>query len=178
VVERQKSCAQDSTITEIFFRTSGRINRWRYFTRRMILAVLTYIFLFVGYKVLGYEYGQVTTAAGIYNGVISIIFLVPIFCLTVRRLQDMNKGKLLAIVYAIMQITMAFSDLTFTDFKYMDSAFSYFLLTLATFSMMLDMYFMISPGTYGKNKFGANPLDFKKVTKIENKVDLTKATDK
>ena len=168
MAERQKSCAEDSTIKEIFFRTSGRLNRWRYFTRRIVLAVLTYIFLFIGYKVLGYEYGQVTTAAGIYNGVISIIFLVPIFCLTVRRLQDMNKGKLLAVVYAIMQITMAFSD----------CAFSYFLLTLATFSMMLDMYFMISPGTYGKNKFGANPLDLKKATKIKNKVDLTKATDK
>ena len=163
---RQKSCAEDRTIKEIFFRTSGRINRWRYFTRRVIISVLTKIFLFAGYKVLGYEYGNVTTAAGIYNGVISMIFLVPIFCLTVRRLQDMNKGRLLAFAYVAINIFMAFSDMTFTDFKYMQSATSYLVLTAVTFSMMLDMYFMISPGTYGKNQYGANPLDLKKITKV------------
>ena len=162
MAERQKSPATDRTIKEIFFRTSGRINRWRYFTRRVIISVLTKIFLFIGYEVLGYEYGQVTTAAGIYNGVISLIFLVPIFCLTVRRLQDMNKGRTLAFVYVAMNIFMAFSDMTFTDFKYMQSATSYLVLTVVTFSIMLDMYFMISPGTYGRNKYGANPLDLKK----------------
>ena len=184
MAERQKSCAEDSSIKEIFFRTSGRLNRWRYFTRRIIVSVLTKFFLFVGYKVLGYEYGQVTTAAGIYNGFISIIFLIPIFCLTVRRLQDMNKGKFLAVVYVAMNVFMAFSDMTFTDFKYMESATSYLVLTIVTFSMMLYMYFMISPGTYGKNKYGVNPLDLKKVKKvpevadIEKKVDLKKSTDK
>ena len=166
---RQKSCAEDRTIKEIFFRTTGRINRWRYFTRRVIISVLTKIFLFAGYKVLGYEYGNVTTAAGIYNGVVSMIFLVPIFCLTVRRLQDMNKGRLLAFAYVAINIFMAFSDMTFTDFKYMQSATSYLVLTAVTFSMMLDMYFMISPDTYGKNQYGANPLDLKKITKVEIK---------
>lgn len=193
MAERQKSCAEDRTIKEIFFRTSGRINRWRYFTRRVIISVLTKFFLFIGYEILGYEYGQVTTAAGIYNGVISLIFLMPIFCLTVRRLQDMNQGKLLAFVYVAMNIFMAFSDMTFTDFKYMESVTSYLVLTVVTFSIMLDMYFMISPGTYGRNKYGANPLDFNKVKKVakvaevvepekaaevENKVDLKKSTDK
>lgn len=168
MAERQKSCAEDSSVKEIFFRTSGRLNRWRYFTRRIIIGVLTYIFLMIGYKVLGYEYGQVTTAAGIYNGVVSIIFLIPIFCLTVRRLQDMNRGKLLAFVYVVMKIIMAFSDMTFTEFKYMESATSYFILTLATFSMMLDMYFMISPGTYGRNKYGADPLELKKSAKVSD----------
>jgi len=153
----------DRSIKEIFFKLSGRLNRWRYFTRRVIVSVLTKFFLFIGYKVLGYEYGQVTMAAGIYNGVVSVIFLLPIFCLTVRRLQDMNKGKTLAVVYVIMNVFMAFSDMTFTDFKYMESVTSYLVLTLVTFSMMLDMYFMVSPGTYGKNKYGEDPLETQKV---------------
>ena len=196
MADRQKSCAEDSTIKEIFFRTSGRLNRWRYFTRRVILSILTKIFLFVGYKVMGYEYGQTTTAAGIYNSVISIIFLVPIFCLTVRRLQDMNQGKLLAVVYVALNVitAVAFTDITFTEFKQMDTISPYLVLSLATFSMLMDMYFMISPGSYGKNKYGANPLDLKKVKKVsapekvvekiaespevESKVDLKKSTDK
>ena len=171
MADKQKSCAEDRTIKEIFFRTSGRLNRWRYFTRRVVLSVLTKFFLFVGYKVLGYEYGQITTTAEIYNSVVSIIFLFPIFCLTVRRLQDMNKGKFLAVVYVILNVVMSFSDITFTDFKQMDTVAPYLVLTMVTFSMLLDMYFMISPGTYGKNKYGANPLTLKKVSKTEKVIE-------
>ncbi len=186
MASKQKSCAEDRTIKEIFFRTSGRINRWRYFTRRVILSLLTKIFLFIGYKVMGYEYGQTTTAAGIYNSIISIIFLIPIFCLTVRRLQDMDQGKLLAVVYVALNVVtaVAFTDITFTEFKQMDTISPYLVLSLATFSIFLDMYFMVSPGSYGRNKYGADPLAVKKVEKIpevvntEKKVELKKSTDK
>ena len=80
MTDKQKSCAQDRTIKEIFFRTDGRLNRWRYFTRRVIVSIVTKIFLFIGYKILGYEYEQVTTAATVYNSAVSIIFLLPIYC--------------------------------------------------------------------------------------------------
>ena len=165
MTDKQKSCAQDRTIKEIFFRTDGRLNRWRYFTRRVIVSIVTKIFLFIGYKILGYEYEQVTTAATVYNSAVSIIFLLPIYCLTVRRLQDMNQNKMLAVVYVILNVitAVAFSDITFAEFKQMDTMSPYIVLSFATFSMMLDLYFMISPGTYGKNKFGSNPLDEKKV---------------
>ena len=150
-------------IKENFFKISGRLNRWRYFKRRVVLAVLTYICLLVGYKILGYEYGQTTTAAAVYNGVISMLFIIPATCLNIRRLQDMNRGKALAVVYAVLKTVMAFSDITFTEFKYMYTVSSYIVLTLATFSMLLDMYLMLAPGSYGKNKYGANPLEVKKV---------------
>jgi len=163
VTFKQRIITAFKGIKENFFSFSGRLNRLRYFVLRIILAVLTYIFLLIGYKILGYEYGQTTTSAAIYNGVISLIFIVPTFCLNVRRLQDMNRGKLLAVVYAIMKAVMAFSDLTFSEFKYMNTFSAYGVLTLATFSMLLDMYLMISPGTYGKNKYGENPLAAKKV---------------
>ena len=163
MADKQRIGTVYTGIKENFFKSSGRLNRWRYFVLRIILAVLTYIFLLIGYKLIGYEYGQTTTTATVYNGVVSLLFIIPTFCLNVRRLQDMNRGKLLAVVYAVMKAVMAFSDLTFNEFKYMDSAYSYFVLTLATFSMLLDMYLMISPGTYGRNKYGENPLAVKKV---------------
>ena len=169
MADKQKSCADDRTIKEIFFRHSGRLNRWRYFKRRVVLAILTYIFLLIGYKILGYEYGQVTASAGIYNGIISLIFLIPTTCLNIRRLQDMNQGIFLAVAYVILKAVMAFSDITFTEFKHMDTTSAYLVPILATFSMLFEMYFMISPGTYGRNKYGANPLDMK-----IKKVDLNK----
>lgn len=157
------SQARDYGIKENFFKLSGRLNRWRYFKRRVVLAALTYIFLLIGYKLLGYEYGQTTTAASIYNGIISLLFIVPTSCLNVRRLQDMNSGKALAVVYAILKAAMAFMDFTFVEFKQMNTLWGYLVPTAATFSMLLEMYLMISPGTYGKNKYGADPLEVKKV---------------
>ena len=68
---------EDNGISEIFFKTTGRLNRWRYFKRRFVLGVLLTMLLTLGYRVLGYEYGQVTTSAAVYNAIISIIFIVP-----------------------------------------------------------------------------------------------------
>ncbi len=157
MASKQKFFAEDKTIKDIFFKTSGRLPRLRYFACRIILFVLTMMFLFIGYKIIGYEYGQVTTGAVICNGIITTIFLIPKTCLNIRRLQDMNKGKTLAIIYVAFELIMAFSDFTYTDFWKMP-AYAYLILTLATFSMFLDLYLMISPGTYGRNKYGENPL--------------------
>ena len=161
--DKQNFLASIKSVVTDFFKLSGRLNRFRYFIYRIILAVVTYILLLIGYKIIGYEYGQVTTAAMIYNGVISLLMLIPTSCLNIRRLQDMNRGKAIAVAYAILKISMAFTDFTFSDFKYMDTMSAYLVPTLATFSMMFDMYFMISPGTYGKNRYGENPLTVKKI---------------
>lgn len=152
VSEPAKGYVPENTVREMFFKSHGRLNRLRFIKRRAVLAILLTMLLSLGYKVLGYEFGQVTTYATIYNTVISLIFVVPTYFLNVRRLQDMNKGKTIAVVYAILTSIMAFMD--FTGMNYM----IYVALTFATIVFMINGYLLVSPGTNGKNRYGASPI--------------------
>lgn len=150
--ETAKGYVEETTITQMFFKANGRLNRLRYFKRKIVLGVLLYVLIYLGYKVLGYEYGQENFHAATYNTVVSLLFVIPNYFLNVRRLQDMNKGKLLAVIYAIITSVMAFLD--FTGINYM----LYFSLILATLVFMIGGYMLISPGTNGKNRFGESPI--------------------
>ena len=152
VSEAAKGYIEDKTITEMFFKSGGRLNRLRYFKRRVVLGILLYVFIYLGYRVIGYEYGQDNNYAATYNTVVSLVFIIPTYFLNVRRLHDMNRGKFLAVLYAILTSIMAFLD--FTGINYM----LYFSLFLATAVFFIGGYMLISPGTNGKNRFGASPI--------------------
>ncbi len=144
---------EESTLWELFLKRSGRLNRWRYFKRRLVLGILITMILTFGYRLFGYEFGQVNTPyAGIYNTVVSLIFIIPTYCLNVRRLQDMNRGKIIALVYAAISVAMAFMDFTGIN------SGLYVALTLATMSFAISGYLLISPGTRGKNRYGLSPI--------------------
>lgn len=150
--EPAKGYVEETTISEMFFKLHGRLNRLRYFKRKIVLGVLVYVLIYLGYRVLGYEYGQENFHASAYNTIVSLLFVVPNYCLNVRRLQDMNKGKFLAVIYAIITSVMAFLD--FTGINYM----LYFSLILVTAVFFIGGYMLISPGTNGNNRFGASPV--------------------
>ena len=148
-----KGYVEESTITEMFFKRNGRLNRLRYFKRKLVLGILIYVLMYIGYKVMGYEFGQISTPnAAIYNTIVSLIFIIPDYCLSVRRLQDMNKGKTLAVIYVILSAIMAFLDFTGVNYMF------YILLILATAKLAIGGYMLIVPGTHGKNQYGASPI--------------------
>lgn len=147
---------EENTLGEMFFKRNGRLNRWRYFKRRLVLGILVTMILTLGYRIFGYEFGQVNTPyAGIYNTVVSLIFIIPTYCLNVRRLQDMNRGKIIALVYAAVSVAMAFMDFTGVNYQL------YLALTLATMSFAISGYLLIAPGTRGKNRYGLSPIPIK-----------------
>ena len=150
--EPAKGYVPENTFREMFFKSHGRLNRRRYIKRRIVLAILLTISLSLGYKLLGYEFGQATIYAATYNTIISLLFVIPTYFLNVRRLQDMNKGRTLAVVYAILTSIMAFMD--FTGVNYM----LYIALIFVTIVFMINGYLFVSPGTNGKNRFGASPI--------------------
>ena len=152
VSETATGYIEEKTISEMFFKSKGRLNRLRYFKRRVVLGILLYVFIYLGYRVLGYEYGQDNFYASTYNTIVSLLFIIPTYFLNVRRLQDMNRGKTLAVVYAILTSIMAFMD--FTGVNYM----LYIALTFVTIVFMLSGYMLVVPGTQGKNRYGASPI--------------------
>ncbi|MBQ7705721.1 MAG: DUF805 domain-containing protein [Selenomonadaceae bacterium] len=152
MTEPAKGYVEENTISEMFFKSNGRLNRLRYFKRRLVLGVLLYVFIYLGYRVIGYEFGQENFYASTYNTVVSLIFVIPTYFLNVRRLQDMNRGRTLAVVYAILTSVMAFLD--FTGINYM----LYISLILVTMVFMISGYMLIAPGTNGKNRYGLSPI--------------------
>lgn len=158
--EQKVGYVAEDSLTEMFFKRHGRLNRWRYFKRRFVLGVLLTMLLTLGYRVLDYEYGQVSTSATIYNAVITLIFIVPTYCLNVRRLQDMNRGKLLAVVYAILTAVMSFMDFNVLEL-YQKDYLSFAILLMAFFSLAISLYLFIAPGTRGKNRYGLSPIPIK-----------------
>jgi len=152
VAETPKAYTPENTITEMFFKAHGRLNRLRYFKRRVVLGCLLYALLYLGYRVLGYEFGQTTIYASMYNTVVSLIFVIPTYFLNVRRLQDMNRGKTIAVVYAIITSIMAFMDFTGVNWLL------YVALIFVTVVFMLSGYMLVVPGTQGNNRYGASPV--------------------
>ena len=147
---------EETTLGEMFLKRNGRLNRWRYFKRRVVLGIAITMLLTLGYRIFGYEFGQVNTPyAGIYNTVLSLLFVIPTYCLNVRRLQDMNRGKIIALVYAAISVAMAFMDFTGVNYQL------YLALTLATMSFAISGYLLIAPGTLGKNRYGLSPIPIK-----------------
>ncbi len=152
VSEPAKGYVEENTISEMFFKSHGRLNRLRFLKRRAVLAFLLTMLISLGYRVMGYEFGQVTIYATVYNTIVSLIFVIPTYFLNVRRLQDMNKGKTIAVVYAILTSIMAFMD--FTGMNYL----LYVALVFVTIVFMINGYLLVSPGTNGKNRYGASPI--------------------
>ena len=158
--EEKIGYVEEDSFAEMFLKTHGRLNRWRYFKRVLVLGIAMTMLLTLGYKLLGYEYGQVSTSATICNAIITLIFIVPKYCLNVRRLQDMNRGKTLAVVYAILTAVMGFMDFNVLEL-YQQDLLSYAILLMAFFSLALSLYMLIAPGTRGKNRYGASPIPVK-----------------
>ncbi len=158
--EQKVGYVEENSLAEMFLKRHGRLNRWRYFKRIVVLGVAMTMLLTLGYKLLGYEYGQVSTSAQVYNAIITLIFIVPKYCLNVRRLQDMNRGKLIAVVYAVLTAVMGCMDFNVLEL-YQKNYLSFLILLMAFFSIMISLYLLISPGTRGKNRYGESPIPIK-----------------
>ena len=152
MTESAKGYVEESTISEMLFKSNGRLNRLRYFKRTFFLWFTLKMLLYLGYKIFGYEFGQANFQAEFYNTAVTLIFIFPNYCLSVRRLQDMNKGKTLAVISAILSAIMAFLDFTGVNYMF------YFLLLLATARIAIGGYMLVAPGTYGNNRYGESPI--------------------
>lgn len=146
---------KDSGIAENFFRRDGRLNRLRYFKRSMLLAFVSFIILFFIIVVDVNALGQLSSFG---NGLIkffSAAVQVPIFCLTVRRLHDMNKDEKLA--YVCVAISLSTTLFQGNDFLVTEPSQLENLLTLV--NGIIALYVLFWPGTKGDNQYGADPLE-------------------
>lgn len=146
--------AEDKTFAEIFLSREGRLNRWRFFKRSLVLGFLITAILTTGDFFLSHNW-EPTTASKIFSAIVSLIFLFPTYCLDVRRLHDMNKTDLLAKINLVFGIVFAILDF---DIRSATWLYTILVLAAATVSLGIGLYMLVSPGTRGRNKYGADPL--------------------
>ena len=146
---------KDEGIFENFFRRDGRLNRWRYFKRNLVIFFVAMIILFgiiiVDVNALGHLSSFGNNAVKIFSAAVQ----VPIFCLMVRRLHDMNKNETLA--YVAIGLSLAGTLFQGNDFLVTEPSTLENLLNVV--SGFINLYILLCPGTHGVNQYGADPLE-------------------
>ena len=102
--ENEKNFDGVNRIQEMFLKTSGRLNRLRYFKRLLVVFLAVFVPIFVISSITVGIYRYVPQSVSVIIGILSILSMFPTYCLMTRRLQDLNKDNKLAIVYVVLQV--------------------------------------------------------------------------
>ena len=148
------SRVKDKGLVENFLKRDGRLNRWRYFKRSMFVAFVSFMILFCIIIADVNALGQLSDFGILLIKIFSALMQVPIFCLMVRRLQDMNKNETLACICITLDLSMTFfiqNDFLTTEPSSLENI-------LNVVNGLIALYIFLCPGTRGRNKYGEDPL--------------------
>lgn len=143
---------EDVTIQDMFLKTTGRLNRLRYFKRSLILG---FIFAFIAGLINAFLMASgICTAyeANFFANVISMASVPFFYSLNVRRLHDMNYDNKIAIGFAVMQFIAIMQNLSYFI---SDVVF----LMIVVINVIAGMFMLVMDGTHGRNDYGADPLN-------------------
>lgn len=139
-------------LREKFFNCRGRLNRKPFIMRLFGVIVVSMIFYALFYSLLGNK--QVADGAAI---VISIIEVIAIYTLVVRRLHDLGMGQPLAVLYLVIAILQPFFFRLIAELPE-DSMEAQVVQGLNLFTMLLIVCLMMIRGKRGANQYGEDPL--------------------
>ena len=149
----QNSYIEDTTIQEMFLKTTGRLNRLRYFKRSLVRVLALFVANIPIYLMFEDYYGNLSNFGNLLSTIVIILFIVPSYCLDVRRLQDMNENNAYAVANAIIAFLIAI--LMPEDFRNMPEI----LKPLSIMSTIIILRLNFKDGTHGENNYGADPLN-------------------
>ena len=152
---------EDKGFAENFLTRDGRLNRWRFVKRNIVLGLIESLILMVIFYLCTDIHMQLSTTGVILVKIVSFIALIPYFCLVVRRLHDMNKDEKLAyVILGLNVISILLLDrnelLNGIPSKELPSSLEDILDIL---NLALICYVLFCPGTHGSNKYGSDPLE-------------------
>ncbi len=139
----------DTTIKEMFWTGESRLNRLRFLKRNLALAGFVFITFFAIYLALGItsEFSEMTDelllqhpAILLSTAFLQIFTAVISYKLDVRRLKDIGKGKLLAVINLIIGLVGA----------------GFYIISVI--SVAISLYLLFAPGAKGPNMYGPDPL--------------------
>ena len=140
----------DTTIREMFLKSSGRLNRLRYFKRSIVVGifkVLTLIALMELFQLFNVRLVNVLLIVI----VVYTVFLVPFYFLYVRRLQDLNRGSAIAIARSISGFILMLLRADSDEATALSGI-------VALITLYMELYLLFADGTHGTNDYGPDPL--------------------
>ena len=144
----------DETIREMFLTSDGRLNRLRYFQRWISLTLVEFVIWAAIYFSTVDPWGEVSTTGLVLIELLTVAFLLPRYCLDVRRLQDLGQDATFAWFFVALNVLCVFGDVTG---KIEDMLTFLIIASIAYF--LLWLYVLLTPGTRGRNRFGEDPLE-------------------
>ena len=150
----------DKTFRENFFRLNGRLNRWRFFKRSILLLLIAFVLvalLTIGLIIAVAHAPQrmsaeqfLATDSGVaimLAGAAILLFMeASSYCLVVRRLHDLGYGKTFAVIYTVG------TSLQFITNEELSNA-------LGLIFLIPGLWLTFKKGTVGANEYGPDPLN-------------------
>ena len=140
-------------LREKFFSCQGRLNRKPFIMRLLGVIVVSTIVAMIFYTLFYSLLGSKQVAAI----VISIIEVIAIYTLVVRRLHDLGMGQPLAVIYLVIAILQPFFFRLIAELPE-DSMEAQVVQGLNLFTMLLIVCLMMIRGKRGANQYGEDPL--------------------
>ncbi len=145
---------EDKSLEDMFLRKEGRLNRLRYFKRMLAVLGARIGVVIILWAILSDSWGNTSAGVDALIAIISIGFAYPEYCLTLRRLQDLNEKNLkMAFWFAgIDVLTIIMSSVTLSqraERKMMIFGIAY---------LIFFIYLLVKVGTPGANQYGPDPL--------------------
>ena len=143
---------EDVTIQDMILKTTGRLNRLRYFKRTLILGfIFGFIASFIGVFL---TVSDICTPneANFFASFISMTSVPLFYSLNVRRLHDMNYDNKIAIGFAVIQFIAIMQSLIYFISNEL-------FLMIVVINIIAGMFMLVMDGTHGRNDYGADPLN-------------------
>lgn len=144
----------DSGFVENFLRRDGRLNRWRYFKRCILIGLVELVIFIAIFIMSANALGQLSSFGNIALKLVLAVGQIPLFCLLVRRLHDCGRDEKLA--YASLALNAIIIILT--DYNNLMKEPSLFENIITALAGVIGIYAMFCPGTKGDNQYGEDPL--------------------
>ena len=147
----------DSGLVENFFKRDGRLNRWRYFKRFLVLVLVEMIVITAISVATVNMIGELSPRGLVIMNVFLIIWQVPLYCLMTRRLHDIGRDEKLAQVCFAINAAMVMFFPEYNVNEPIDPSPVEMIISLV--AAVIGLYIMFCPGTHGYNQYGDDPLE-------------------
>lgn len=150
----------DDDIQKTFFSMKGRLNRWRYFKRTIVLGIIS-TFLITILEAILYD-GEIPEL------ILMLAFLYPQYCLDVRRLMDLGKkntwaqNKLVADIYMTIFVYFFGAESILPGQGASGDTRLIAMLWIALLvSIVISLNLLFREGSKGRNAYGPDPIEGK-----------------